>query len=259
MIIKSSENKNYKFLKSLLNKKYRTKEKLFLVEGIKVISESFEYFNPKYIAISESFYLKNQGKEIITTLKESTDFFFIFPDILFNKLSDTENSQGVIAYYTHIHKIGISTVKEGRYILLDDVKDPGNVGGIIRSADAFLIDGVILTRECVDLYNPKLIRSTMASIFRVNIYTIDEKSEILNLRKKGFKIVSTSIEKSKSSYNYSFEKNSVFIVGNEASGVSEEMFKYSDENIHIPMSNKVDSLNVNVASSIIMYEMNRNE
>ncbi|WP_420836570.1 TrmH family RNA methyltransferase [Anaerosphaera multitolerans] len=257
-MIKSSSNKFFKFFKSLLSKKNRNIENLFLVEGKKVILESLTYTRPEYVAMSETFYSDNKNKELVTKIS-SLCSTYIFTETIFNKLSSTENSQGIIGYYKQLHKTNLKQIKTGRYILLDDVKDPGNAGGIIRSADAFSIDGVILTKECVDLYNPKLIRSTMASIFRVDIYILEEKADIASLKDNDFKIVSTSIGNAASSYKYKFNGNLVIVMGNEAKGISDEMLSYSQEKIYIPMNDGIDSLNVNVASSIIMYEMNRDE
>lgn len=258
MIIESTDNKNYKYLKGFLNKKQRQKEHIFLVEGIKVIEESLRETTPIYTVISTKIMENEDVKSIIEILESRDSKVLFISEKIFNSLSDTENSQGIISYYNFLHKDNIEEIKSGRYLFLDDLKDPGNLGGIIRSAEAFNIKGIILSKETVDVYSPKVIRSTMASIFRMPIYIISKKSEILNL-KNNFKIISTSLEKSTSIDDYKFSKDVVLVIGNEAHGISEEVFSYSEDFIKIPMSSKINSLNANVAASICMYVMDKND
>ena len=130
---------------------------------------------------------------------------YIIADKIFKGLSDTVNSQGVIAYFEQIHSRGIESIRDGKYILLDDVRDPGNVGGIIRSADGFGVK-LIMTPECVELYNPKLIRSTMASIFRTEIHILKDKAEVLKLREKCFEIIVTDVNGGEISKDFEFKK-----------------------------------------------------
>ncbi|WP_138159183.1 TrmH family RNA methyltransferase [Peptoniphilus catoniae] len=251
-LIESKDNKIFKFLKSLKIKKYRDKESLFFAEGTKVIKESLAYVNPTYIAISESFNEEGLMEKISKVCKN----IFVFKENLFNSLAETESSQGIVAYYKHLDKKSLSEIKKGRYLYLDELQDPGNVGGLIRSALAFNIDGVILSKNSVELYNPKLIRTTMASIFKINIYTSLDVKELEDLKKNGFTIVTTSVKDADISYNYKFSENMVLVLGNEARGVSQYIEDLSDEKIYIPMSMELDSLNVNVAGSILLYEMN---
>lgn len=246
--INSKENKIYKYLKSLQQKKYRDRENLFYIEGFVVLNEALQYKNPKFIAVSES-----KLSELLE-LNIKTEIYII-SDKIFKGLSDTVNSQGVIAYFEQIHNFGVANIKDGKYILLDDVRDPGNVGGIIRSADGFGIK-LIMTPECVELYNPKLIRSTMASVFRVEIYILNDKSEVEILKGKRFEIVATDVNGGEVSKDFNFHENTILILGNEAKGISNEMLSLSERKIYIKTQN-IESLNVNVAGSILMYEMMR--
>ncbi|MBL7575251.1 RNA methyltransferase, TrmH family [Peptoniphilus asaccharolyticus DSM 20463] len=246
--ISSKENKIYKYLKSLQQKKYRDKENIFYTEGFVVLKEALKYKNPKYIAISESKVLELEKLNIETQI-------YVIADKIFKGISDTVNSQGVIAYFEQIHNFGIENIKAGKYILLDDVRDPGNVGGLIRSADGFGVK-LIMTPECVELYNPKLIRSTMTSIFRVEIHILNNKAEIESLRERGFEIVATDVDGGEISKDFNFRENTILILGNEAKGVSNEMLNLSERKIYIQTQN-IESLNVNVAGSILMYEMMR--
>lgn len=246
-VISSKENKNFKYLKSLKNKKFRNRDGVFFIEGEVVFTESLKYESPIYIAIDEDYEISDEFENF--EVKR-------FSNSLFKDLSDTENSQGIIGYYRQIDR-DISEIKAGSYLYLDDLRDPGNVGGLIRSADGFKMDGVILSSSTVDIYNPKLIRSTMASIFRIPIYILNEKNEILKLRGRGFQIISAIMNSENSSYDFKFPKNTILALGNEANGISEYILENSDSTISIPISSELESLNVNVAGSILMYEMRR--
>lgn len=247
IVINSKDNKHFKYFKSLQQKKNRDKENLFYIEGFVVLKEALKYKKPIYIAVSESKLSELEEIDIDCDI-------YIFSDKIFGGLTDTVNSQGIVAYFYKIHKEGINEISNGKYILLDDVRDPGNVGGLIRSADGFSIS-VIMTNESVELYNPKLIRSTMASIFRVKIYVINDKDEI-NMLKNRFEIVSTDVNGGESSRKFEFQENTILALGNEAKGISKEIQNISDRKIYIETSN-IDSLNVNVAGSILMYEMTK--
>ncbi len=248
-VIRSKNNRYFKYFKSLLNKKNRQKENLFFAEGSKVVNESFEYKQPKYLVISENY----ADTEDISKQSART---FIFAESLFKALCDTENPQGIIAYYKFLHETSLSDINKGIYLFLDDLQDPGNVGALIRSALAFGIDGVILSSDTVEIYNPKLIRSTMASIFKIPIYIVD-KDELKILKDRNFEIFITDLDGGKILYNQNFADNTVIVLGNEARGVSQELKDLSDKRVYIPMSENIDSLNVNVAGSILLYELNR--
>ena len=147
---------------------------------------------------------------------------------------------------------------QGNHILiLDDIQDPGNLGTIIRSAVAFNIDTIILSKTGVDLYNSKVLRSTQGMIFNINIVVSDIKEEILKLKNDNYKILTTNVEGGK--LVKSIEKNQKFaiIIGNEGKGVSKEIKELSDEYIYIEMNKKCESLNAAVATSIILYELSR--
>lgn len=252
-IIESVDNKTFKIFKSYLNKKNRQKNKIFMAEGLKVIKEAIDYKNPVDIAISDRIYKNQEVVEIIDKLKDTTNIYIISEKI-FNLLTDTEHPQGIVAYFSFLHKENIQNIEDGHYIYIDDIKDPGNLGGIIRSAEAFNIKGVILSKETVDLYNPKVVRTTMASIFREPIYIINKKEELLNVKNR-FLVISAAFENSVDSDVFDYKKNIILAIGNEAHGVSNEIINMSDYIVKIPMSRVINSLNANVAASILMYEM----
>lgn len=246
MLITSKNNDTFKFLKSLKEKKYRQEHGLFMVEKPVVIEEARD-FTPKYLAIKESIYKENKFAHITKKVKE--DNLFIFSDNIFKNLCDAVTSPGIIAYYSEVHREFYE--ESGKFLYLDDIREPGNLGGIIRSADAFGLDGLIISPNSCDLYNPKTVRSSMSSIFRVPIYFMSRE----DLVALDFNIIATSLENSRSTRDYKFKDKDIVVIGNEAKGVSGFLMSHAKSFLNIPISENVDSLNANVAASIIIYEI----
>lgn len=246
MIITSKNNDTYKFLKSLKEKKHRQEHGLFMVEKPVVMEEARD-FRPKYIAINESSFKENKFPDIIKNVKEED--LFIFSDNIFKNLCDAVTSPGIISYYSYLHRE--FNENSGKFLYLDDIREPGNLGGMIRSADAFGLDGLIISPNSCDLYNPKTVRSSMSSIFRVPIYFMS-REDLVNL---DFNIIATSLNNSTSTRDYKFKDKDIVVIGNEAKGVSDFLMSHAKNFLNIPISQNVDSLNANVAASIIIYEM----
>ncbi len=241
MIYTSIENEHIKEIKKLNNKKYRDLNGKFIIEGKHLVEEA----------------IKNNLVEEILLLEGNNEKY----DVKINYVNEK-----VMKYITELDNpskiIGICHKKndkiQGSHILiLDDIQDPGNLGTIIRSAVAFNIDTIILSKTGVDLYNSKVLRSTQGMIFNINIVVSDIKEEILKLKSNNYKIFTTNVEGGK--LVKSIEKNQKFaiIIGNEGKGVSKEIKELSDEYIYIEMNKKCESLNAAVATSIILYELSR--
>lgn len=244
MFIQSKDNKYYKYLKKFLQKKYRYEENLFLVEGPIVFKEAIKYMAPSYIAI------RDDKEEQYKDLLEDRDYF-IFPSHLFNKISDSQSPQGIISYFPMVHKK--FQEKSGKFLYLDKISDAGNMGTIIRTADAFNLSGVIISEDSCDIYNPKTIRATMASIFRVPIYFLKEDELIKN----NFKIIVSALEDSKPIKECDLSGDLILVIGNEAHGVSQKILERANLKVKIPIRDSVDSLNAGVAAGIFAYEMNK--
>lgn len=254
--ITSINNKLIKDIKSLYRKKGRQKHKLFVIEGIKIIEEVIENNYPiENIIYTDYLFENEEGKVLFSTLESFNNLIYV-PTNVFKEISDTESPQGIIG----ISKIVSRNIEEiydlqnKSILFLDEIQDPGNMGTIIRTADAFSIGGIIVKHGSVDVYNPKVIRATMGSIFRVPLYFTEGIEELKNLKSKGYKIYSTSLSASMPIYDVNFNNKSVLSIGNESKGVSEEVLSLSDTFIKIPMTGKTESLNAAVAASIIMYE-----
>ena len=254
--ITSSKNNLIKEIKTLLKRKGRIKNKAFIIEGIKIVEEALnKNYLLQHIFYTDQLMEANGGEEIFNRIKYLKNTIYV-PDNVFKEISDTENPQGILAIAS-FDLLSLNEMKKEKPFLLylDEVQDPGNLGTIIRTADAFNVDGIILTEGCVDAYNPKVVRATMGSIFRVPLYYVENGVESLKtLSDKNINIFATSLSGSKPIYEADFRDGFVLIIGNESKGVSQEIFNLSNSLVKIPMLGETESLNAGVAASIIMYE-----
>ena len=250
MVISSKNNEIIKNIKKLKDKKYR--ENKFIVEGERIVEEAIqENVEISVIVIEESFYNNIEKQDLIKkTTKYNT---LIVTDKVFLDISDVKTPQGILAVINKNENKEID--KNAPYIMaLDNLQDPGNIGTIIRTLDSANIKQLIVSKGSVDAYSPKVVRSTMGAIFRVNVIEVENLEETMqNLKKSGFEVVSTSLETDKSIYDISYNKK-IVVIGNEANGVSKEILEMSDYKVKIPMLGKTESLNASVAASIMIYE-----
>lgn len=248
--ISSAQNEYIKMLSKLSSKKHRTEAGVFIAEGEHltemVCASNYQVEN---LIMTEEYYEKNKSKF-------SCDMVIV-PESIMEKISDAKTPQGVS---TVVKLPSENTeLKSGRYIYCDNLQDPGNIGTIIRTADAFSFSGVILSRGCADVYSPKVIRSTQGSLFNISVFTEVDIDFLKSVCDK-FKITSTALYGDCVTISeMETVQNQIFVIGNEGSGVSEEILKMSDEIVYIPMSGKAESLNAGVAASIMMYEVTRRE
>ncbi len=253
--IESTSNQLFKNTKKLLSRSGRKKTNTFIIEGERIVRDALDgRADIKYIFVSDSF-AESVGEGF------GNIPLYSLPDKLFDELKSTVNSQGILAVaeYTDcpIESIDYS---EGVYLYLDSVTDPGNMGTIIRSADAFGIKGIVLSKGCVDVFNPKVLRSTMSGIFSVNLY-FDEGEVLKSFKERGFQIIGTFPSGADSSEKFIYSDKCVIVMGNEANGISEETETLCTHRVTIPMTGNAESLNVSIACSIMLYEasLHRNE
>lgn len=244
MIIESVKNQKVKDWKKLQSKKGREKAKAFLIEGPHIIEEAAKANAPII--------------EIIVT--EDTDFSgYLFKDTptvytvtekVMKELTDTETPQGILAV-CEIHE---STLPEkGKFILLDAIQDPGNLGTIIRTADSAGYDGVLLGNGTVDLYNSKVLRSTQGSLFHIPIRKVALQTVIKDFTEAGVSIFATEVSGGTPYNKLVGIEHYALIMGNEANGVSKEFQDLAHEKVYIPIYGGAESLNVAVAAGILMY------
>ena len=245
----SKDNEKIKLLRKLGQKKHREKYNKFFVENFNIIKDAG--VNPVAIFVTESFV--NKHKKDIDHVLKSIEEVYIISDKVNKTFSDLDTPSGVCAVYEH-QKEEIN-MKE-RIVYLNGVSDPGNLGTILRSALAFDLNNIVIDEACVDLYNAKTINAAKDSIFKLNIVH-DKNLKILKDVKSKMKIFATRLEGGDDVIKLKKNKLFCIVLGNEARGVDKKIQNMSDKFIKIKISNKIESLNVATAGSIIFYEISR--
>lgn len=253
MLITSKDNETIKHIRKLKEKKYRDEFNEYIVEGVKLINEAIqEKCDIKTIIVCD-----NCNKEAINTnsMYEIAKHNCLYVDEkVFNTITEVKNPQGILAVIGKEKENKEIDYKQDVIIVLDDIQDPGNLGTILRTIDSAGLNQVVLSKKSGDVYNSKVIRSTMGAIFRVNVIESDNLVEtIKTIKKHKYEVVSTSLDTNQSIYDLEYRKTAI-IIGNEANGVSKEVQEISDKKVKIPMLGKTESLNASVATGIVLYE-----
>lgn len=236
-MITSIQNEKIKNILKLKQKKYRDESGLFLVEGYHLVEEA-----RKYHCI----------QMIITTLEESYEekTLYVSQNIM-NKLAFTKTPQPIMAVCQK-NRHHFLNLNAKRYLLLDNLQDPGNVGTIIRTSLALGYDQIVMSKDCVDLYNDKVIRSTQGALFQMPICIMDLHEAIRLLKNNHISVYGTSLYHAQSIENYQSEEHMAFVMGNEGQGVHQDILDLCDHLLYIPIQS-IESLNVAIASAIVMY------
>ncbi|MEX2461227.1 MAG: RNA methyltransferase [Paenibacillaceae bacterium] len=254
--ITSLHNPKIKLWSQLLSKRGREAQGKFILEGVHLVREAL------LASLELEVILFSLEKGYPSELPDPNGLdceIMGVSDAVLAKCSDTQTPQGVLAIASKLKGSKEQLLKQenGLVIVIDGVQDPGNLGTIIRSADAVGATGVVLGRGTVDLYNPKTIRSTMGSLFHLPILE-DDLQELLPLaRQNAIQLVSTSLQVEQSCYELDMTGATWFIVGNEGSGVSESLLPFVNQQIIIPMRGKAESLNVAMAATVLLFEAGR--
>ncbi len=261
--IESINNNNLKIIKTLMEKaSERKKQKSFVVEGIKMYLETPKDRIIKTF-ISEEFVENN--KELYGKIKNNNKLYIVKTSI-FKKISDTITPQGILALVkmnecTICDCVNIeskrSNKKHRTFLLLETIQDPGNLGTIIRTAEAAGVSAIFMNKSSVDAYNPKVVRSTMGSLYRVAFVYEDIKNIIDILKDNNVKLLAAHLNGVNYHQDIDYKKDVCFMIGNEGNGLSEETSKLADEFIKIPMNGEIESLNAAVAAAILMYEASK--
>lgn len=251
-MITSTTNNRIKRIVALGQKaKLRREEDCFLVEGPKMFLEAPKSWI-KEIYVSESFLTKCSFREELEAHP-----YEVVSDEVFQKISDTKTPQGILSVLKCPHyEIEELLSKESPLIvILENIQDPGNLGTILRAGEGAGIDGVIMTKETADLFNPKVIRATMGSVYRVPyFYTDDILESIEGLKKRGIAVYAAHLSDSVCYDEPDYNNGTAFLIGNEGNGLKKETADRATQYIKIPMQGQVESLNAAIATSILMYE-----
>ena len=262
-MITSATNPKIKRVASLLKKSaHRKAENVFVIEGLKmfmeVLAQCPERFEEIFLTeAARSKLVGTFGAPVIEGLKYET-----VDEKLFDRIAETVTPQGVLAIVKTPGYALTDILKENtaKLLVLDNLRDPGNLGTIIRTAEAAGMSGILLSEGCVDITNPKVVRSTMGAIFRVPFVRCEALAdELLRLKENyyGFTVYATALNGSVVFTENKYYGRCAIVIGNESNGVSPEVLAAADKKIRIPMAGKVESLNAAVAAAIVMYEVNR--
>ncbi len=252
--ITSKENSLIKLISQLQSStKARKLNRLFVLEGLRICFDAYDngiHFDKLIISVGA---FEKYNSEI-EKLSQKSDELFKIPDNLFKKISDTTSPQGIIAV-ARMPEISSSAIdKNGRYIALENIADPSNLGAVARTAEALGVSGIILSDSGCDPYSPKALRASMGTLLRIPVIILNDFAT--SLKSTGLKSYACVVDSSAKSINdIKFENSSVIIIGNEANGITEETKNASYECITIRMCGRAESLNAAVAASISMWEM----
>lgn len=247
MFIESIHNDIIKLVVSLKEKKNRDKLSLFVAEGFKQVSEIPKDWKIRFVLAAEKYKDFKIDKLYITTEK------------IFKKVSDTKTPQEILAVVEK-KKYNIDDVlsNNGIFVIADTLQDPGNMGTIIRTAESFDCKGIFVSKNSVDVYSDKVVRSTMGAIFNIPVIQECDIFSLINVMKqKKINICAFSLDADKVLSNFKFKNNTAIIIGNESNGINKNILDIVDNKIKIDMTGKSQSLNAAVACSIAVYEISK--
>lgn len=258
-MITSHTNKGVKEVIQLMQKaKVRKERKLFVAEGIKMFLEApIEQIEKVYVAESFQRQMSAPCREKLAALPKPHE---IVTDEVFKKISDTKTPQGILCVMKQCH-YELQTMlmaEDPLFLILEDIQDPGNLGTIVRSGEGAGVTGIIMSDHTADIYNPKTIRSTMGSVYRMPFLYTDSLSEMIEeLQRNKIAVYAAHLQGDRVYDTCDYRGGTAFLIGNEANGLQDETAKKADAAIKIPMGGKVESLNAAVAASVLLFEAAR--
>ena len=248
------QNTVVKAAAELKQKKYRTQNGLYLAEGLRTAEEAVAYK-----AVETLFYVATDDDRTMRLLEDAAmqniKLVCVNENVM-KKIADTETPQGIIAV-CKMRQPKLETLLAGGKMLLvlDRVGDPGNIGTMLRTADAAGIGGLVLLKGCADIYAPKTVRSSMGSLFHIPVLSgVSEQEFVSAAKKAGYDLLVTCLDGADNLYKADLSGRIAFVMGNEAGGVSETLLEKADKRVYIPMAGRAESLNVAMAAGIVMFE-----
>ena len=253
-LITSKDNEIVKHIKKLADKKYRDQNNCYIVEGIKLVEEAIQEdaLIQKIVICEESTKTSQISKNLMYEIAKY-DCVYVTEKI-FKTISQVMTPQGIMAVIKKNKERPIVKYNEDIIVALDDIQDPGNLGTILRTVDSVGLKQLIVSKGTVDVYNSKVVRSSMGAIFRIEVIEVENLKETIEMiRRNDYNLLVTSLQTEESIYDINYKKK-VIVIGNEANGVSKEIQDMADQKVKIPMLGKTESLNASVATGIILYE-----
>lgn len=262
--ILSKDNAKIKYARKLIcNGDFGKKEKYFIVEGLRLCYDAFL----SNVIIKETFYTDNAIKKFSDKLKHIMDYSensYKVSDEILKSISDTKTPQGIVCICEKLDKqLSLNTINNvGKFIILENIQDPMNLGTILRTAEALGISFVIISNNCCDIYNTRVLRGSMGAVFRVNVIFPENIGDIIRiLQNNNAKVYAAVPDKSSESITKMNLNKYISVgiaIGNEGNGLTPEVIRLCDEKVTIPMLGGADSLNAAMSAGILMWEMMRN-
>ncbi len=248
------QNPQVKSAAELKQKKYRQQQGLFLAEGLRTVEEAVA--SKTVVSIFYTAIEDDRTRSVLEEAAAQQLKLYCVSDAVMKKIADTDTPQGIIAVCKMQNVTLDKLLSKGEMLLvLDRVGDPGNLGTMLRTADAAGIGGVVLLKGCVDIYAPKTVRSSMGSLFHVPVVSgIGEDNFIAEAKDAGYELLVTSLEGADNLYKADLGGRIAFVMGNEAGGVSANLLERADKRVFIPMAGRAESLNVAMAAGVVMFE-----
>jgi TrmH family RNA methyltransferase len=257
-MIESVSNKQVKQIQKLKKSaRFRREQMLFVAEGIKMIEEADRY------GLLHTVYVAEHIKEEYSALflhNIKAERIEMVSDTVFREMSDTQTPQGILALVNmpEYRRQDILAETDAALVCLEDIQDPGNLGTILRTAEGAGMSGLVLSKGCVDLFNPKVVRATMGALYRMPFYfTEDMTTEVELLKKEGFTMYAARLDGSRNFTEFEYQGKTGLLIGNEGNGLKRETSACADIGIRIPMEGEVESLNAAVSAALLMYEVHR--
>lgn len=258
-MIESTSNAGIKQVIGLMEKaKNRKKENAFVVEGPRMVFETSVHLLKK-VYVSESFEPSAAEEKKLLGFAQQSVFVEEVSEKVMKAMTDTVTPQGILAVVEKpVYELADLLKGTPLLLVLETIQDPGNLGTILRTAEGAGVTGVVMSKDTVDLFSPKVVRSTMGSLYRMPYFvTEDLQKTIEDLKKSGITFFAAHLQGKKCYDECDYSKPSAFLIGNEGNGLTDEIAALADEKILIPMHGKLESLNAAVAASILSYEAER--
>lgn len=266
-LISGKNNPTITDISKLSAKKYRMQNELFVCDGVKLFLEAVKYgANIRYIVLDNSAELSQEVAECVRKSAFDGAKILCVESYIFEKLSSENAPQGIITvceFYKKRHAFSTSVkndeIRGKKTMVLESVRDPGNIGTIFRNAVALGIEKMIISSDCADIYSQKVVRASMGAIFKLDIYVVDDLIETVeNIKQDGRRVLATALnDKALVLGKDKVSADDVIILGNEGHGMSQKLIDSCTDVLFIPMNENTESLNVAMASAIIMWEISK--
>lgn len=255
--VSSKDNKNIKLVRQLKKKSFRYENRMFFAEGKKMVLEAVEFAkaNLCFVVVSETFFEENS--DAVMRLDKEVEKILVVGDNVFNDISDTETPQGILGVISMPEDEFTLSQDTSEVLVLDGVSEPGNMGTVIRTAEALGYEGIYIMKGSADIYSPKTVRSTMGSLFRMKFRTNCDIDDVLALKESGFSVIATTPMGDRALEEFQRPEKIAVVVGNEAHGICDEILSKADFRVKITMSGRAESFNAAVAAGIVLHWLKR--